>query len=84
MKNQKTQYIIPNKWVGIGYLCNVTGMGRRKVDLYILAGLIDKKKNGHHTLINLEKFNNDMDAGVFEQIDLQNVYKKRKPKNVNA
>lgn len=77
MKKEKHFYIIPNKWVGIQYFCNITGFSRSKVNAYIAAGLFEMRKNGRNTMINLEKFNSDTDSDVFEQMDLSNIYRSK-------
>ena len=73
----KTQYIIPNKWVGIDYFRVITGMGRTKVSLMCSSELLETKKNGRNVQINLIKYNEDLEKGLFENLDLQNVYKKK-------
>ena len=60
------RHIIPNKWVGIVYFCDVTGMSRRKIENLINLEFIEKKKVGKNTLVNLMKFNLDLDNNVFE------------------
>jgi len=65
--NTTTQHIIPNKWVGIEYLCSVTGISRRKIENLITSGFIEKKKVGRNTLVNLMKFNLDVDNSAFDE-----------------
>jgi hypothetical protein len=64
---KEATYLIPNKWVGIDYLCGVTGISRRKVETLINLDFIEKKKVGKNTMINLAKFNTDIDNNVFEE-----------------
>lgn len=73
----KTKYINPPKWVGVEYFSLHTGYSKEMIRLYSNAGYLEKRKCGSKISINLHKYIEDMDNGNLENINLQNVYKKK-------
>ena len=72
----KSRDPIPNKWVNINHFTTYI-FSSEKTRVLCNAGLIEKRNVGRNVLINLQKFNEDMDNDVFEDIDLSNVYKNK-------
>ncbi len=64
--NKRIAMVIPNKWVGKDFFSVVTGLSQSKINQKIRAGQLEKCKDGKNTLINLQKYNNDLESGVFE------------------
>ena len=57
--------VIP-KWVGKGYFKTVTGLSDSKINQKIRSGQLEKANDGKNVLINLHKYNNDLESGIFE------------------